>query len=78
MVYEGGSRGCRKLHGPRYSVLSMSNELDHPVESAAARLFMLKCDDEITWYVGERGETSRCDHNMVLQLCCMILGKLCV
>ena len=46
MVYEGGSK-CRKLYGPLYSAFPTSNELDRPAVSAAAKLFMLKRDDDI-------------------------------
>ena len=37
MVYVGGSKGCRKLYGPLYSVFPTSNELDRPAVSAAAK-----------------------------------------
>ena len=47
MVYEGASKGCKKLYRPLYSVFPTFNEPDRPVVSAAARLFMLKHDDDI-------------------------------
>ena len=46
MVYEGGSKGCRKRYGPLYSVFPTSNEPDRP---AAAKLCTLKRDDDIAY-----------------------------